>query len=145
MIQHGILDLEAIYEMLGPEDVLIQENAEKEIVAAREFVRKMNIVSTKDKEESDDKPQEDPLEEEVKVCSKIIKNYAIFLNISRDLKDFKRRFPVHYLSKYYFPLVFNESKIWTVGSIVTSWCLGPCRKNYWRITNTLCSCPTNNS
>ena len=67
MIQHGILDLEAIYEMLGPEDSLIQENAEKEIADAREFVRKMNIVSTKDKEESDDKPQDDLLQEQVKV------------------------------------------------------------------------------
>ena len=73
MIQHGILDLEAIYDMLGPEDSLIQENAEKEIVDAREFVRKMNIVSTKDKEESDDKPQDDPSEEEVKVRSIRIK------------------------------------------------------------------------
>ena len=30
MIQHGILDLDAIYDMLGPDDSLIQESAEKE-------------------------------------------------------------------------------------------------------------------
>ena len=29
MIQHGILDLEAIYEMLGPEDSVIIDDAEK--------------------------------------------------------------------------------------------------------------------
>ena len=68
MIQHGILDLEAIYEMLGPEDTLIQDDAEKEMAEAREFVRKMNIVSTKDKEENEDKPQDDPMEENAKVC-----------------------------------------------------------------------------
>ena len=73
MIQHGILDLEAIYEMLGPEDSLIQESADKEIGEAKEFVRKMNIVSTKDKEESDDKPQEDAQEEDTKVSLKIEK------------------------------------------------------------------------
>ena len=50
MIQHGILDLEAIYEMLGPEDSEIIDEAEKEMSEAKEFVRKMNIVSTKDKD-----------------------------------------------------------------------------------------------
>ena len=67
MIQHGILDLEAIYEMLGPEDSVIIDDAEKEMVEAKEFVRKMNIVSTKDKEEGEDKPQDNAVECEGKV------------------------------------------------------------------------------
>ena len=67
MIQHGILDLDAIYDMLGPEDSLIQEDAEKDISEAREFIRKMNIVSTKDKEENDDKQQENEVDDDIKV------------------------------------------------------------------------------
>ena len=67
MIQHGILDLDAIYDMLGPDDSLIQESAEKEISEAREFIRKMNIVSTKDKEENEDKQQENEIDEDIKV------------------------------------------------------------------------------
>ena len=67
MIQHGILDLDAIYDMLGPEDSLIQEDAEKDISEAREFIRKMNIVSTKDKEENEDKQQENEVDDDIKV------------------------------------------------------------------------------
>ena len=67
MIQHGILDLDAIYDMLGPEDSLIQENAEKDISEAREFIRKMNIVSTKDKDENEDKQQENEVDDDIKV------------------------------------------------------------------------------
>ena len=67
MIQHGILDLDAIYDMLGPDDSLIQESAEKEISEAREFIRKMNIVSTKDKEENEDKQQENEVDDDIKV------------------------------------------------------------------------------
>ena len=44
MIQHGILDLDAIYDMLGPEDSLIQEDAEKDISEAREFIRSGKTV-----------------------------------------------------------------------------------------------------
>ena len=65
MIQHGILDLDAIYDMLGPEDSLIQEDAEKDISEAREFIRKMNIVSTKDKEENEDKQQENEVDDDI--------------------------------------------------------------------------------
>ena len=68
MIQHGILDLVPIYDMLGPEDSVIQMESEKEMAEAKEFVRKMNIVSTKDKEEGDkDKPQEDIVQDKIKV------------------------------------------------------------------------------
>ncbi len=54
MIQHGILELDAIYKMLGPSDEVIQAEAEKTMSEAKEFVRKMNIVSTKDKDEKAD-------------------------------------------------------------------------------------------
>ena len=67
MIQHGILDLDAIYDMLGPEDSLIQEDAEKDISEAREFIRKMSIVSTKDKDENEDKQQENEVDDDIKV------------------------------------------------------------------------------
>ena len=53
--------------MLGPEDSLIQEDAEKDISEAREFIRKMNIVSTKDKDENEDKQQENEVDDDIKV------------------------------------------------------------------------------
>ena len=50
MIQHGVLDLDSIYGLLGPDDEDIFAAADAELSDAREFVRKMNIVSLKDKE-----------------------------------------------------------------------------------------------
>ena len=44
MIQHGILDLDSIYGLLGPEDEAIFGDADTEKSDALEFVRKMNIV-----------------------------------------------------------------------------------------------------
>ena len=67
MIQHEILDLEAIYDMLGPEDSVIFDDADKEMAEAKEFIRKMNIVSTKDKEEGEEKAQDGIAEIEMKV------------------------------------------------------------------------------
>ena len=46
MIQHGILEMDSIYAMLGPDDKEIEEEAAKELSDATEFVRKMNVVST---------------------------------------------------------------------------------------------------
>ena len=46
MIQHGVLDLDTIYALLGPSDEEIVSAAEKEAAEAKEFVRKMNVVST---------------------------------------------------------------------------------------------------
>jgi hypothetical protein len=52
MIQYGILDIENIYSMLSPDDETIQKEAEQEFKDAKDFVRSMNILSTKEK--SDD-------------------------------------------------------------------------------------------
>ena len=46
MIQHGVLEMDSIYSMLGPEDKTILADAEKEIADAKEFVRRVNVVST---------------------------------------------------------------------------------------------------
>lgn len=53
MIQHGILDLESVYDILGPEDEDIQVQAAKVMDEAKETLRKMNIVSTKDRDKED--------------------------------------------------------------------------------------------
>ena len=79
MIQHGILDLESIYDMLGPEDAVIQAEAEKEMAEAKEFVRKMNIVSTKDKEENEEKPQDDPTDDKKVFFNPLRNNSFIIL------------------------------------------------------------------
>ena len=55
MIQHNILDLEAIYDLLGPEDEEIQNDAVEEFNKAKEFVKQMNVVSTKDKDDKSEK------------------------------------------------------------------------------------------
>ncbi len=52
MIQHDLLQLENVYAMLTPEDDTIIDSAKKEMSEAVEFVRKMNVVSTKDKEKT---------------------------------------------------------------------------------------------
>ena len=55
MVQHGILKMDAVYSMLGPEDSSMFEAAEKEEAEAKEFVRKMGVVSiNKDKSTNGD-------------------------------------------------------------------------------------------
>ena len=46
MIQHGILEMNVIYNLLGPSDEVIEDIARKELADAKEYLRKMNIVST---------------------------------------------------------------------------------------------------
>ena len=127
MIQHGILDLDAIYDMLGPEDSLIQENAEKDISEAREFIRKMNIVSTKDKDENEDKQQENEVDDDIKVrrigrlMSLLGTNFHKLPNNQHILLD--NRWNNFCLI---FPIVCVESKIWSAGSTVTSRRLATC-------------------
>uniref|UniRef100_A0A0K2TBN1 THO complex subunit 2 n=1 Tax=Lepeophtheirus salmonis TaxID=72036 RepID=A0A0K2TBN1_LEPSM len=53
LIQHKILILETIYDLLGPEDSQIFKDAESELKSAREFVRKSVVVSTNKTEEID--------------------------------------------------------------------------------------------
>lgn len=48
-----------MYEMLSPSDEEMISEAEKLMTGAKEFVRKMNIVSTKDSEDKDDSNPED--------------------------------------------------------------------------------------
>ena len=66
MIQHGILEMNVIYNLLGPSDEAIEKMAMKELSDAKELVRKMNIVSTnnqdsaKKEDDSTDSSFEDP-------------------------------------------------------------------------------------
>ena len=46
LIQSKVLDLSTIYDMLSPDDDVMKVEAEKEFAEAKEFVRKMNVVST---------------------------------------------------------------------------------------------------
>uniref|UniRef100_A0A1B6BZM5 THO complex subunit 2 n=4 Tax=Clastoptera arizonana TaxID=38151 RepID=A0A1B6BZM5_9HEMI len=57
MLQHGIINLNDIYDWLSPDDKFIVKDWEKEINDAKEFVRKLNVVSTKEKEK-EDQPEE---------------------------------------------------------------------------------------
>ena len=54
MIQHGILNMDSIYSMLGPADKTITAEADKELNDAKEFVRKVNVVSTNKDGKSDE-------------------------------------------------------------------------------------------
>lgn len=55
MIQYGVLDMDVIYELLGPSDEEIIKNSEKDMKDAKEMVRKMQVVTTNnaDKKEED--------------------------------------------------------------------------------------------
>ena len=49
------MKLEDVYSLLAPEDAEISRMADKEIRDAKEFVRKLNIVSTAAKNDDEDK------------------------------------------------------------------------------------------
>jgi len=58
LIQHGIMQLQDVYPLLQPEDSEIAKQADKEMRDAKEFVRKLNVVSTAGKNEEDDEEKE---------------------------------------------------------------------------------------
>ncbi|XP_046395429.1 THO complex subunit 2 isoform X2 [Ischnura elegans] len=57
MLQHEVILLDDIYCWLTPHDSVIQKMWEEEMSSAQEYVRKLNIISTKDKD------KEEPVEE----------------------------------------------------------------------------------
>ena len=54
MIQYGVLEMDVIYNLLGPSDDEIMKNAEKELSEAKEFVKKLTVVSTNQDSKKDD-------------------------------------------------------------------------------------------
>ena len=46
MIQYGVLEMDVIYNLLGPSDKEIIKDSDKEFNEAKDFVKKMTIVST---------------------------------------------------------------------------------------------------
>lgn len=60
LLQSGLIHLNDIYTWLSPADRTLQSEWEKEIHAAKEYVRKLNVISTnKDKEMEVDEEKED--------------------------------------------------------------------------------------
>ena len=59
MIQHDVLEMDVIYQLLGPSDESIVAAAEKEMSEAKEFVRKMTVVSTNQDSNKKDENDED--------------------------------------------------------------------------------------
>ncbi|XP_059482003.1 THO complex subunit 2 isoform X2 [Neocloeon triangulifer] len=57
MLKHDVVSLDDIYGWLLPEDKQITSAWEKEMADAKEYVRKLNIISTKDKEETPEEPE----------------------------------------------------------------------------------------
>ncbi|XP_049790874.1 THO complex subunit 2 isoform X2 [Schistocerca nitens] len=68
MLQHGIIALDDIYCWLTPDDKVIYKEWDKEMKEAVEYVRKLNIISTKDKE------KEEPVEEKESAREKYAAN-----------------------------------------------------------------------
>jgi len=59
MLQHEVIGLEDIYSWLTPDDKIIAKEWENEMKEAREYVRKLNVVSTKtENKEKEDQPEE---------------------------------------------------------------------------------------
>lgn len=50
-MQHGVINVEDIYRWLTPSDLEIEESASKELADAKEYARRLNIVSTVQREE----------------------------------------------------------------------------------------------
>ncbi|CAH2979751.1 unnamed protein product [Chilo suppressalis] len=47
LLQHQVISLDDIYPWLRPDDLIMAKEAEKEVKAAQDYIRKLNIVSTK--------------------------------------------------------------------------------------------------
>ena len=86
MIQHGVLDLDSIYGLLGPDDEDIIAAADAELSDAREFVRKMNIVSLKDKETEGGKDDKNKTAELTEM-DVMAENVSIFFNALEDRRE----------------------------------------------------------
>ena len=54
MIQYGVLELDVIYNLLGPSDEEIIKDSDKEFNEAKDFVKKMTVVSTSQDSKKDD-------------------------------------------------------------------------------------------
>jgi THO complex subunit 2 len=54
LIQHGVMTLEEVYPMLRPADSEIVKLSEKDTRDAKEFVRRLNVVSTQGKDDKDE-------------------------------------------------------------------------------------------
>ncbi|XP_066999560.2 THO complex subunit 2 isoform X2 [Anabrus simplex] len=63
MLQHGIIALEDIYCWLAPEDKIIYKEWEKEMKEAKEYVRKLNIISTKEKDKDETVEEKENVQE----------------------------------------------------------------------------------
>ncbi len=61
LLQHGAIHLEDIYRWLNPKDSEIEEAASKELADAKEFARRVNIISVP--KEGEEKKDEDVVEE----------------------------------------------------------------------------------
>jgi len=51
MLQHGVIKLDDILPWLVPDDKIIISDHEQVMKQAKEYVRKMSVISTKDKED----------------------------------------------------------------------------------------------
>ncbi|KAI5733201.1 hypothetical protein M8J76_008867 [Diaphorina citri] len=65
MLQHGIIHLDDVYIWLIPDDKVINKDFEKELSNAKEYVRKLNIVSTKEKEDKEDSKKDEQIRYEM--------------------------------------------------------------------------------
>ncbi|KAG8229793.1 hypothetical protein J437_LFUL005874 [Ladona fulva] len=67
MLQHEVIMLDDIYCWLTPHDSVIQKMWEEEMAAAQEYVRKLNIISTKDKDKEEPVEEKETLEDKVRL------------------------------------------------------------------------------
>ena len=71
LIQHQVLEFPVTYGMLEPSDAAIKADSDKELGDAKEFVRRLNVVSTNKSEQ----PAESESEIAAKSREKVILTY----------------------------------------------------------------------
>lgn len=59
MLQHEVINLDDILSWLVPDDKIIIRDYDSDMKQAKEYVRKMSVISTKDKEE--EKEEKEPI------------------------------------------------------------------------------------
>ncbi|KAI4462732.1 tho2 protein [Holotrichia oblita] len=98
LLQHGIISLDDIYIWLTPEDKVMQKEYDKDMKDAKEYVRKLQIISISNKD------KEDPPEEKENTSEKYAFNQKFGLcEALLDIGDWNntqvlmKRLPDHYL------------------------------------------------
>lgn len=113
MLQHGVISLPDILPWLAPSDKVIISDYDQAMKQAKEYVKKMSIISTKDKE---DVPEEKE------------NNQVNFTNQKSATKF--HYFNVFNLNFFFSGQISNKPKVWLVRSVIRNRSVECCKRTF---------------